>query len=478
MAASTNAIKAGEAYINLSLEDADLADGLSAISSKFNRLTGPLLAVGGALGAAATAMIGPFLLGLHQMMSYTAEVQRAADRTGIAGEEMSRLALAAKFTGSSFQALEIGLKTIGERVLQLRAGSGETVSAFRLLGINIQEFISAGSTSDRLVMIARHMSQVKDAGVQAGLALRTLGEAGNQLLPLLRLGDNLEGIMARAGAIAATQSEMDKALRVTTAWEQATAALNQAWVSIMATISDDFANALDVVTNLVIRFINWMRTPWGQEVAQTVVVVAGAIAGLSAVFITLGTILGGIGAILLVMKAGIAIFGAAFSAVAVVLIKVIAIIGAFVVVVGSVVGFFSGAFEFGITMTERFVRVWDYLVDAVKGGATVLIAIFGQWHNSARWMDKIDGWSRSIKNWFSSWGDEAETAKAATDELKNAMDPLTQSMGSFGSYANSATMGSAPSMTISQSLMDLNTTAQEGNALLSEIASNTKGGLQ
>ena len=83
-----------------------------------------------------------------------------------------------------------------------------------------------------------------------------------------------------------------------------------------------------------------------------------------------------------------------------------------------------------------------------------------------------------MKNWFSSWGDEADEAAGKAEKLESAMSPLTKSMGSFGSYASAATMGSAPSMTITQSMEQLNLTAQEGNGYLSQIASNTSGGLQ
>ena len=150
----------------------------------------------------------------------------------------------------------------------------------------------------------------------------------------------------------------------------------------------------------------------------------------------------------------------------------------FVLVLGTIAGYVSGAFEFGLTLTERFTRVWDHMIKAVKGGATVVAAVFGQWHNSARWMDSIDNWSLSVKNWFSSWGDEADEAAGKAEKLESAMSPLTKSMGSFGSYASAATMGSAPSMTITQSMEQLNLTAQEGNGYLSQIASNTSGGLQ
>ena len=480
--ATANAIKAGEAYINMGLDDKEFATGLDRMTYIFENAGKKMVGVGAAISAAGLGLLSPFVAGFQQMMTYTAEIQRSAERTGIAGEEMAKLAVAADLVGSSFQALEVGLKTIGERVLQLRAGSGETVDAFRLLGIGVNDFLNASSTTDRLVMIAKRMATIKDAGLQAGLALRTLGESGNQLLPLLRLGGDLEGIFQRSSGISATQEELDTSLKLSIAWKQAVIAVQQVFVSLGATVSSVVIPALDAVTDILTGFIAFIREFSG--VFQILFVIGVAL-------LAIGSALTVIGGLLIFVK--IATMAWAFAqglvatAMTITLAPIYALLAVLMLIVGAaiaVAAYFGDAFAGGIKFVTRITRTLYTLIDGFISLGRALNEIADFMFGVRPLQGMIDD-ADEMNLKMLQWGEKinsgiTEPVAEANNALGNMSSILSKSQGSFGQYANAQTMGSAGEMSMQASLTQLNATASEGNNLLTQIVNNTgaKGGFK
>ena len=242
------------------LDDREFADSIKQWQGKFQALGRNLQPLGQTMTAVGASLTAPFILGTRQLLTYTRQLDFTAARLGVAADNFGRFANLAQLTNVSLEALEIGMKTIGERIIQLKAGSGETAMAFQELGIAADDFINASGNMERLLMLADAFSKVEDAGMQSGLALRALGESGNRMLPLLRLGregiqdlqKSLEVISVDSGAIAASRE-------LGLAWEQMKIAVATLTAEIAETLVPVMVRFLTVSTDVLSLLIQWVR---------------------------------------------------------------------------------------------------------------------------------------------------------------------------------------------------------------------------
>lgn len=117
------------------------------------------------------------------------ELQKGASRAGIAAGTFSQLAAAAKQTDVDIGTLSKGLKNMQVAVSTAAQGGKEAQSAFRQLGINLDE-IRQASPDEQLKAIADALKRVPDPAERARLGTAALGKAYLDLVPLLEQGAN------------------------------------------------------------------------------------------------------------------------------------------------------------------------------------------------------------------------------------------------------------------------------------------------
>ncbi|MGO2957417.1 MAG: transglycosylase SLT domain-containing protein [Acetobacter sp.] len=157
--------------------------GLSAASSLL-RIVEPM----GILTSAAS------LAGLYQLTTswarFGTQLGLDARRIGIMPDKLQALQGAAELAGSSAGSLSSGLRGLHDNMVNAIGGrNNEALLYFRQLGINIGTMRQgARSVTEVLPQLADKIAALKDPTLQARVATATLGAAGEDLLPFLRMG--------------------------------------------------------------------------------------------------------------------------------------------------------------------------------------------------------------------------------------------------------------------------------------------------
>jgi hypothetical protein len=115
------------------------------------------------------------------------QVGKAAQKIGIATEQLSELAYAAKLSDVDFQALTEGLKKFNEAQVEARNGGKDQVAAFQAIGISARD-LKTLSPDQLLVKVANAFAGARDNADKTRIAIALFGKAGADLIPWLNQG--------------------------------------------------------------------------------------------------------------------------------------------------------------------------------------------------------------------------------------------------------------------------------------------------
>lgn len=157
--------------------------GLSAASSLL-RIIEPMGILTGAASLAGIYKLTTSWAQFGSQLGFTAK------RIGIMPDKLQALQGAAELAGSSAGSLSSGLRGLHDNMVNAIGGrNNEALLYFRQLGINIGNMRQgARSVTEILPQLADKIAALKDPTLQARVATATLGAAGEELLPFLRLG--------------------------------------------------------------------------------------------------------------------------------------------------------------------------------------------------------------------------------------------------------------------------------------------------
>lgn len=140
------------------------------------------LAKGGAVAAGVAAGVSWFKEAIHSTADYADQLGKMSQRTGVAVEELSGLAYAAKLADVSNESLGTGLKKMSKLLVD---GSDK----FEILGIKTKEANGAmRPTSEIFADVADKFAGLEDGSVKTALAIAIFGKAGADLITLLNAG--------------------------------------------------------------------------------------------------------------------------------------------------------------------------------------------------------------------------------------------------------------------------------------------------
>ena len=474
MAANLGAIEAGKAFIKLSLNDEEVVKGFHKIGAVISGTAKSMKAISSGMAAVSAGLIAPFALGIRSMQTWGAQIFLVANRVDVAAGKIAALADLAEKVGTSYSALEIGLKTLGERKIQALAGSGETMAALQALGADREKFLS-NSVEENLIYFADLISEVEDASLQSGYALRIFGEAGNQLLPLLRMGgDELRKIMesGRYNTSAIMESfEVSRDIKD----------LNQAFRGLTMTIASMVSPALRIFTRILALFLD--RVNKGIQALG----VLGPIIGIAALFFVGATIaismttaamfaLAGILAViysevftlnLLLTTTNILI--ATLTAGLSLLIATVAFVGFVFTAAAFAVGYFTSEGEDAfVKIADGFRMVVHFIVATIRQ-VIKFMGILGDVYQLFRILGEgLKLFGLSIKGPLDMILEQVDDLTEGLKGVKDGMAGLggtgMSSMGIAGAYASGQTMGA--------------TSISTTNRLLETIAENTESTAQ
>ena len=195
---SSNAVKAGDAYIQVSVDGlaeikAEMSNIRSEIASGFDKTTrntaisalaDGFKMVSSAIKTASQAVMW-FSGKVMQAVERVSELQKIADRLGTSLTFISRIKIAAVTSNMSMNELEQAFAAFQRNMETFSQGVGEARATFESLGITPGMLKSWGSLEKQMTNIIIRLGQVQDPSQRAGAAMRIFGEQGRKLIPLV-----------------------------------------------------------------------------------------------------------------------------------------------------------------------------------------------------------------------------------------------------------------------------------------------------
>ena len=159
--------------------------GMSVIGANFGRIIGAL-GVGLSLQQAASAM--------KNLIDKADGFKDISQKTGVAVETLSQFSQVAENSGTSIDAVAIGLKKLSSNMVQASAGNREMLAIFDALNVSFTD--SQGNlrdTGDVMMDIGDRFTTMEDGALKSATAVKLFGRAGSDLVPMLNEGS--EGVL-------------------------------------------------------------------------------------------------------------------------------------------------------------------------------------------------------------------------------------------------------------------------------------------
>lgn len=109
-------------------------------------------------------------------------------KTGIGGQQLQALGLAAEQNGSSLEELGASLSKLQVNSQAAAGGSKEAMAAFKSFGVSAKDLKNGLPTGEILARLADKIADTEDPAKRTALAVKVLGRAGAALVPTLAQG--------------------------------------------------------------------------------------------------------------------------------------------------------------------------------------------------------------------------------------------------------------------------------------------------
>jgi len=399
-----SAIKAGQAYVEISTQKGLFDKGLAAVQKSMKSFANSAKFVGGgvaagvggaqkALGAFSSkvfnlknALVGSFAVaGIAKLVSNFADAGSAIDdmsqRTGMTAESISALGYAAKLSGSSIEDVEKASRTLGKTIVAAADGNKAASETFKALGLSVEQ-IKGMSPEQQFLALSEQISKIPDQATKATTAMKVFGKSGASLLPMMAEGSKgIEDMMTEAGHMGQVMSGEDASAAASLG-----DALDVLWGSIGAvsnaigaTLAPMILGLVDEITGYVVAVVQWI-----DRNREMIVVAAQVAAGIAVAGAALLAIAGTAAVVSAALSGLIAVAGAvgvAFSVMGTIIAAVLSPIGLVVVgiaALGAAILYYSGAGGAMIGyLGEQFQGMLDFVMPVIDAIKEALMS--GQW---------------------------------------------------------------------------------------------------
>ncbi|MGH7143122.1 MAG: hypothetical protein ACREJ2_03190 [Planctomycetota bacterium] len=404
---SSSSIRAGAAYVELSVSDAQLRKGLEAATRRLKafgeglkNLGADIQAAGLKITALGVGLVTPLLAAARSFSETGDRLDKLAARTGISVEALSELGYAAQLSGASLDDLEVGLRTMQRTLGYAKEGLATYTRALDKLGLTVDQLLTL-SPEQQFELIAKRLQGISDPAIRAATAMEIFGRAGTTLLPML--GD-IQALRTEARRLGLTISTEDA---------RAAAVFNDSMDRLWAT--------LQRVVFVVGGALAPLLTRWANQVSAIAVQVKTWLAqnqGLVVSLLKIGAVIVGTGGGLTALGGIISAVGTLFTAFATVagtalgfiltplglVLTAIAGIGAYLVwstgAGGQALKWLGDRFgdlkNFAI---ESFQGIKDALAsgDIALAGKVLWLSLLVVWRAG---VNTLKGWWLDFKEWF------------------------------------------------------------------------------
>ena len=170
----------------LGLDSAEFVKGLGFAEAKLG-VFGRNLKTG--LGAAVVAVGAEMIAAAKYAADYADTMSKTAQKIGITTESLSALKYAGELADVSFETLQTGLKKLSVNMVGAVSGKKEMIKTFDTLKISVKDANGNLKATDVvLAELADRFEKMPDGPAKTALAVKALGKAGNEMIPLLNGG--------------------------------------------------------------------------------------------------------------------------------------------------------------------------------------------------------------------------------------------------------------------------------------------------
>lgn len=156
---------------------ASMQRSLAAARSSVESLQGAYAALAGG------AVIGGFAAMIKQSLDFAEGMNKMSQKTGIAVEQLSALAYAAKLADVSQETLGKGIKNLNEYMVAANNPTSQQARLLKELGVNIK-----GDTLTAMQQLAKMYEILPDGATKSALSTEIFKKAGQDMIPFLNQG--------------------------------------------------------------------------------------------------------------------------------------------------------------------------------------------------------------------------------------------------------------------------------------------------
>lgn len=365
--ASSDAVKAGEAFVDVWINDTRFMRGMDALGKKIRGIGQQFTKVGLGLGAAGVTGLAPVLKAV-QDINDIAKQGAVADAFGLSSEAFTGIAGVAKSVGEGTREFIESMVTLGKVSSEGALGKGEVAPQFfKDLNVNAKEFVKLGA-DEKFFQFFEAVQKVEDPLKKVRLLMVAFGEDGGKfLLPLL--SKTPEQLREMANGFAVSTEDMQEARKAQASYIEATNAISKAWRAVVVALAPTIKDFSEMIAKLGKPILEFVRN--NADTIRIVAITAAALTGLGLVFAVLGIAVTGFITVLGLLKASLlAVVGILTSP----FIAATAAVG--VAIGGLILAYdqFSGKTE---TIADQAVQAWDsikYTAVTAYGGIVAEIS--------------------------------------------------------------------------------------------------------
>lgn len=312
--ADSNAIKAGEAFVEVSAKD-NITGMLNKIAGKLKSVGMGIAKIGVGIAGAGTAILAPLIGLFHEAADRADKFQDLADKLDATTESLSRLGYAAELSGSDMDGVEKAATLLSKANIMAAKGTQEQVDAMNALGVSADDFASM-DLDEKFLRIATVLDSMQSPLEKNRLLLALFGKSGASLKPLFSGGaEGLRELLDEADKVGATVKGDDakKAAKVMDAFDRSWKAAKYTILSVGGAIFE-VAGGLENASKVIVNVANTIRTfiENNRTLILTITAVAAGMVAAGLVIAGLGLAIAAVG---YVITSAIAIWSALIAAI-------------------------------------------------------------------------------------------------------------------------------------------------------------------
>jgi len=297
MAATSGAIRAGRAFVELFTDNKKLVAGLRAAQQRLRAFGLGAIRAGGALIGVGAAVAAPLIGAVKNFAAVGDELNKMSARTGVSTAALSQLGFAAEQSGSNLATIEKGIRKMQQTVGEAADGTATYVDELEKLGLSFNDLQGLGP-EEQFTLIGDRLSEIEDPTLKAASALAIFGRAGTQLIPLFAGGADAVQKMRQEAidlGLSVSESQAQSAADFTDAWNRIIRSAKAAFFVIGSQLAPMLTDLLGKIKPVAKAMIDFAQD--NGETIRTIFKVAVAVIGAGAALTGIGIAIVGVSAI-------------------------------------------------------------------------------------------------------------------------------------------------------------------------------------